>query len=145
MKDGEYVIYVVQHRRTHESVWGNPKSAPVGLPVDEESWAFSSFDAFGKGWEPHHGKGNDWRPVSRKSHDELHAVYHKTGHHGYFTLSYGLRALKRLHKASGEGKFDSRDSYGSSHQAVRHEFRLVKLTMSQKTEEVDVADVVEAL
>ncbi len=146
MQDGKHIIYAVQTRITHRSPWLRPKGklSPAD-DEDDEEWFFASFDYFGRSWEPHHGAGNDWRPISPKSHDELHDVQHLTGQSGYFRMDYALRALKRLRKADDAGKFDSQGPYGKKSQAVRHEFRLVKITMNQKTEAVDQAEIVEAL
>ncbi len=146
MRDGEHVIYAVQVRITHESPWQQPKDKRIKCKsaTDDKAWVFASFDYFGRCWEPHIGTGNDWRPKTPKSHDELHDVQHMVGQSGYFKLEYGLRALKRLRKADDAGRFDT-PGYDRTCQAVRHEFRLVKMTMSQKTEPVDLAEIVEAL
>ena len=147
MKDGNYIIYVIQARITHESPWLKPegKLTRVKYVTDDAAWFFASFDHFGHVWEPHRGSGNNWRPVSPKSHDELHDVQRLTGRSGYFDLNYGLRALKRLCEADNKGKFDTKGPYGEKSRAARHEFRLIKLTMSQKTELVEMTDVVGAL
>lgn len=134
MQDGEYTIYVVQGRRTHESILRRP-DGPL-KPSKKGKWGLASFDSFGSGWEPSPGS---------KSHAELWNNYHRTGYHGYTTMSYALKALKRLHEASEAGRFDSRDTYKVWHQALRHEFRLVKLELSKKTTVVELADAARAM
>lgn len=144
MNDGNFVYYTLQHRTTHKSPWLKPedKLSPV---KDDKEWSFSSWDFFGGKAEPWCGKGNDYHPRYKKSHDETHAVWANTSHHGWWTLKYAVRGLRRVQKADANGKFDSRDGYRNHNQAVRHEFRLVKMTVSQTTEEVSTEDLMGAL
>jgi|APSaa5957512535_1039671.scaffolds.fasta_scaffold227109_1 hypothetical protein len=144
MNDGKFVYYTMQHRRTHESPWLKPKGKLMPV-TDDKEWSFSSWDVFGGTAEPWHGKGNDFRPKYKDAHDETHEVWANTSHHGWWSLAYAVKGLRRLQKAQAKGKFDSRDGYGHHNQALRYEFRLVKMTKSQTTEEVSTEDLMEAL
>lgn len=139
MADGTYTYYTIQHRRTHESPWLKPK-APL-IKAQQKDWHFSSFDSFGFAFEP----WLDFKPKYPKSQNETHDVWAKTSHKGWWTLKYAVRALKRARKASEEGKFDSRDSYNTLSQAVRYEFRIVKMVVSQQTEAVSCDELLEVL
>ena len=144
MNDGNFIYYTLQHRRTHESPWLEPEEPLV--PTKDKEWSFSSWDVFGRTAEPWHGKGNDYRPKHDKSHDETYSVWTNTGHNGWWSLKYAVKGLRRLQKAQAKGKFDSRELDGSNHnQALRYEFRLVKMTVGQMTEEVSTEDLMVAL
>jgi len=141
MRDGTFTFYALQHRRTHESSWGKPEGKLKKIKK-KDKWAFSSWDYFGATAEPWYGRGNDWRPKHRKSQNETHEVWSNTGGcHGWWTFKYAVRALERVRKAGAKGKFDSRDNYDKPMRAVRHEFRLVKVTMSKKTERVSLKNI----
>jgi len=138
MQEGEFTYYTLQHRRTHKSPWLDPEG-PLE-PVDDQEWSFSSWDVFGGTAEPWAGSGNNYKPKHKKAHDETHSVWACTGRHGWWSLNYAVKGLKRVRKAQAKGKFDSRDGYGHHEQAVRYEFRLVKVTVSKKVEEVSLED-----
>lgn len=144
MNDGNFVYYTLQHRTTHKSPWLKPEGK-LSLVKDDTPWSFSSWDYFGGTAEPWHGKGNDFRPKHKEAHDETHSVWANTGYHGWWSLKYAAKGLNRVRKADAKGKFDSRDGYGHHEQAVRHEFRLVKMTVSQTTEEISVDEAIEQL
>jgi len=139
MQDGNFTFYVLQHRKTHESPWLEPEGELQ--PVEERSWVNSSWDYFGgtaEPWEkPEHGPW-DWEPKYKESHAEIRDVMDKTGRHGWWSHKYALCGLARVRKGDEEGKFDSRDGYNKLRQAVRHEFRLAKITVSKKTEIVGI-------
>lgn len=143
MRDGTFTYYTLQHRTTHKSPWLKP-DGPLE-PVEEKEWSFSSWDFFGGVAEPWHGTGNDWRPKFKEAHDETHSVWANTGCHGWWSLKFAVKGLKRVRKADAKGKFDCFDGYRHHEQAVRHEFRLVKVTVSKKTEEVSAEDAFEQL
>lgn len=138
MNDGTFIYYTLQHRITHKSPWLKPagKLSPV---KDDKEWSFSNWDFFGNTAEPWCGKSNDYHPRYRKSHDETHSVWANTSHHGWWTLKYAVMGLRRVQKADAKGKFDVYH-HGHHEQATRHEFRLVKMTVSQTTEEVSLTE-----
>lgn len=133
MKDGQHVYYTLQHRRTHESPWLKPKCSLLPIKNFNEEWIFSSWDIFGGIAEPWHGKGNDYHPKHKEAYDETHSVWVNTNCHGWWSLKYAAKGLRRIQKADTKGKFDSYDGYRHHNQAIRHEFRLVKITVSQET------------
>ena len=143
MDDGNFTYYTLQHRCTHKSPWLKPKGKLK--PVDDRDWSFSSWDYFGGTAEPWHGRGNDHRPKYTKAHDETHEVWAHTRHHGWWSLKYAVKGLRRVQAADIKGKFDSKESYGHCAQAVRHEFRLVKITVSHKTEEISANELMDQL
>jgi hypothetical protein len=138
MRDGTFTYYTLQHRRTHTSPWLKPQDKLKS--VKDKEWDFSNWDVFGLTAEPWHGKGNDWRPKFKKAHNETRDCWANTGHSGWWTLKFAVRGLRRVRKADAKGKFDSRSGYGHHEQAVRHEFRLVKITVSQTTEGIPEED-----
>lgn len=132
MTDQNNTFYTLQHRRTHQSPWLKPQD-----PLEEvhnSKWCYSSWDHFGSQAEPWHGSGNDYRPKYKKSHDETHSVWSRTGHYGWWSLEYAIKGLRRVQKAQAEGKFDDYDGYRNHNRAIRYEFRLVKVTIIRKTE-----------
>jgi hypothetical protein len=144
MRDGTFTYYTLQHRRTHESPWLKPRGKLK--PVKElDDWSFSSWDVFGGTAEPWVGTGNNYKPQFKEAHDETHSVWACTGRHGWWSLKYAVKGLRRVQAAQARGKFDSRGTYGSHNQALRYEFRLVKVTVSKVTEEVSSDDLMEAL
>jgi len=147
MMDGEFAYYTMQHRRTHKSPWLKPDDSlePVEDNEENKEWAFSSWDVFGGIAEPWHGSGNDYKPKHKKAHDETHDVWASTGRRGWWSLKYAVKGLRRLQKAQAKGKFDCRDGYRNHCQALRYEFRLVKITVSKKTEEVSLEDAFQQL
>lgn len=127
-----YIYYTLQHRRTHQSPWLKPKGTL--RKVHDSDWSYSSWEHFGSQAEPWHGTGNAYRPKYLISHDETHDVWEKTGRHGWWTLTYAIQGLRRVQKAQTKGKFDSYDGYGHHNQALRYEFRIVKVTITKETE-----------
>lgn len=143
MIDGNFVFYTIQHRRTHESPWLQP-NGPLTL-LKEREWSFSSWDHFGYVAEPWHGSGNNYKPKYKKSHDETHDVWSKTGYHGWWTVGYAIKAMSRLTNGSEQGKFNSKDGYGKVHQSLRYEFRIVRVEISRKVEELTVKHMIDEL
>lgn len=132
MTDGTYTYYTIQHRVTHKNKWCE-LDAPLE-PVEKlDEFSFSSFDWMGQFAEPWVGSGNDYKP-RYKSHTELYGVWASTSFNGWWSKNNAFNALKRLHKASDAGKLDYKDAYGNLCQRVRFQFRVVKITVSQKTE-----------
>jgi hypothetical protein len=144
MKDGTFTYFTVQHRTTHKNDWLKPKS--LLKPVKEkDEWSFSSFDHFGPSFNPHIGTGNDWRAEDKKASDEIYNVWCNTSHHGWWSLKYAILALCRVRKDDANGEYDTRDTYRHYCQSVRHEYRIVKLTVSKQTEVVSCEDLMDAL
>lgn len=133
MQDGHFEFYTMQCRTVSKSPWLKPND-PLVPEKKDKVWFNPSWDVFGGSFEPWHGKGNDYRPKYRRSYEQTHDIWAKIGYHGWYDMKYALRALAQARKDDDAGKFDSRDGYGHHNQAVRHEFRVVKITLSKKTE-----------
>lgn len=141
MKDGNFTFYAIQFRVTHES----PHLEPEGKlePVEDKNWQYTGKDSWGYSLDPHIGTGNDWRPRNRTSSDELFNLKMATGYEGWHTFKYALAAFKRLKRDDANGKYDYTDC-GNKIRAVRHEFRIVEITMAKATKVLTVDDVLEA-
>jgi len=146
MKEGIYTIYQVQYKITHMSEYNKP-NGPLKPYVDSngiyDNWGYASQDHFYKAMNPHIGDGNNWCPKYKKSDKELTSVFLTVGEVGWYSLKFAIRALLALRKLDALGEFDDVD-YTSKKKttAVRHEFRLVKITKSFKIEEVNMDDVI---
>jgi hypothetical protein len=136
MKDGNYIYYTIQHRSVSRSPWLKPEEPLV--PATIQQWCFSSWDHFGASLDPHTGTGNEWHAVDKAASNEIHTVWSLTGSNGWWTLRFAIAALKQIRKDDSKGKYDCFDSYKNHQQAIRHEFRIMKLTVSQKTEVIDM-------
>lgn len=155
IEDGSYTYYAIQSRVTHLSPWCEP-DGPLehvsklkdcfGRPYLETGgdWSGgpSNGDCYAEPWE---GSGNDYKPKYKESHDEKHDVWAKTGGTGWWTLNYAVLAMRRLQKASAEGKLNYKDGYNKETQAVRYEFRIIKISVSKKVEHVSTEDLMNAL
>jgi len=145
MKDGNYVIYLIQAKVTHKTPWGKPKEPLEAIP--DQEWFTFGWDSMGYIAEPvrpedHPNQKHE--PLFPESSQEVHEVWAETGFHGWRTLRYAVLGLKRVRAASEAGKFDYKDSYRTS-QGVRHSLKLIKLTLSQLTEEVSSEDLMNAI
>lgn len=140
MKDGSYIYYKIQHRTTHENEWLKPDS-PLKPVTEEHYWASSSFDWMGFVANPLTKRGG-YSPRYKKSDEQIRAVYSKTGSRGWWDLKHALKAVQRLQKADSEGKFDHKDTYQNHCQEARHEFRIMKMTVSQKTEVIGIEEAI---
>ena len=72
-------------------------------------------------------------------------MWAKTGGSGWWTLKYAVLAMRRLSKGSQAGKLNYKDGYNKVTQAVRYEFRIVKISVSKKVELISANDLIEAL
>lgn len=149
-QDGKFVYYTIQHKTVAESPWLKPKEPLIPVPEEKQEWHFSSFDYFGGSFDKRHNTGKkppyEWGPVNPKASDEIHNVWSKTGDKGWWTLKFAIAALKQVRQDDRNGKYNNRDSYGTLHAAIRHKFRIVKMTVSQRTEVINLhKDVVEAM
>lgn len=131
-----HVYYTFQHRRVAESEWLTEK--PIHPIRPKPKWDFSSWDCnFGKFINP-----LDYKPKSNETYypyaggKEPHEVWCVTGSHGYWTLDYAAAALARLIVANSKGEFDTRSGYGQHEQSARYEFRIVKVTHTERNVEV---------
>ncbi len=149
LEEGKFTYFAIRSRVTHLSEHNEP-NGPL-RPVSECE------DGFGRPYkaewlgmvgeytaEPWAGSGNNYKPKYKNSHDELHSVWAKTGGCGWWTLRYAVLAMRRLVKGSEAGKLDY-DHQGKKTQAVRYEFRIVKITVSKLVELVNVPDLMDAL
>lgn len=130
MQEGEYQFFVIQHRKTHQSPW--LKREPLE-PVDDE-WHMSSWEFIGHCVDPWK---ND-KPIYTESYNEVYDVWRHTGDRGWWTLKLARQAIKRLQKASQEGKLDMLDGYRKHCQSARYEFRIVKINLAYKEEVVEI-------
>jgi len=150
LEEGAYTYYAIQSRVTHLSPHNKPDK-----PLEHVS---KLEDGFGRPYET----GGEWgggpssgdyvaepwvgdKPKYKKSHDEKHDVWAKTGGSGWWTLKYAVNAMRRLNKGSEEGKLNYKDGYNKVTQAVRYEFRIVKISVSKKVELVSCSDLMDAL
>lgn len=143
MIDGQYTFFTIQHRKTHESPWLKP-DGPLKEVENKDDFHLSSFDYFGHVFDPTTSSGNERKHKCVAAHAERVHVRNATGFDGYWTLKYAIGALRRALKGSDEGKFDS-EHQGKKTQACRYDFRIVKYTVSQKVEVVDMKDVLLAV
>ena len=143
MQDGRYEIYVIQHRTTHQSPWLKPKGKLE--PIIDRDWGSCGVDYWGFAMAPHNGNASDFKYKYQKSSDQLFDVRNKTGYPGWFDIKYAIAAVKRLSKLDAKGKFDSFDGYNNHCQAIRHEFRIIRILLSQKTEILDAAGIISGL
>src|SRR4051794_15643827 len=111
MTDGTFTIFVLQHRTIAKSPWLKPDE-PL-IPEPDQEWTFSSNDFF--------GQKTNWD------------VWCKTGKSGWWTVEEAKEQLSHVRFRDKNGDYDSFDTYGKRHQACRHQFRIVKLELSQKT------------
>lgn len=132
MTPGDHVFYTIQHRTTQKSPWLEP-SGELSPYEEGTDWSFSSFDHFGRALDPWAGSGNDYKPVDSKATDQKHAVRCITGQHGWWDLKYAKAALKRVKQLDAKGAFDSKWD-GTVTQAIRHEFRIVRVSLSYQVE-----------
>jgi hypothetical protein len=151
LEEGAFEYFSIEHRRSHLSPWNKPNE-PL-TPVED------LLDSFGKPesteWdsgvikdlvaEPWIGTGNNYKPKYKFSHDEKHSVWAQTGGCGWWTLKYAVLAVRRLRKASKLGKLNYADGYGKVTQAVRYEFRVVKISVSKKVELVSCDELIDSL
>lgn len=140
MQDGDFVYYTIQHRITHKSPWCMPYGQLKYVP--DSKWCFSCWDKFGRTFEPWHDDNKHHSHKLAESYKDKGDVFQKTGENGWFNLKHAVLGLKRARDANLTGKFDSFDSYGKRCQAVRYEFRIVKMTVSQKTEVISNDDLI---
>lgn len=133
MRDGDYVIYVVQSRKTHETPWCKTQE-PLARLAEPGDW-HNCGDYYGRGLDP-------WMPnepfrPSRygkkqfpKASDDRHGVWSRTDYYGWSKKAYALAAAARCRKLDKQGAFDHRDGYSVCHQRYRHEFRVMRITIS---------------
>lgn len=142
MREGQFVYYVIQHRIIAKSPWREP-DAPL-VPVtsfDDQDWRYSSWDVFGNAFEPWAGSGNDYAPLYRESYEDKSDLWQKTGANGWWQLRYAILGLRRAIDYDAAGRFDT-EHEGRKRQAVRHEFRIVKIESSFKMTPVTMNEVV---
>jgi hypothetical protein len=96
-------------------------------PVEEGLWAFSSWDYFSIAFHPMIGKGYNIRPRYKKSDEDRNVLFQECLRSGWKQRKHAIYALRRARKLDVKGAFDIDDPYGIKHQAVRHEFRVVKV------------------
>lgn len=141
MNEGTFTYFTLQHRLTHQTEHCKPHGTLK--PLKNQKWSYSSWDSFGCFAEPWAGSGNNWKPQFKESSDETHDCWSKTGAHGWWTMKYGVMAVLRLRKASEEGKLNYKDGYNNETRGCRYDFKIVKVTVSKKVEEVSVYDIME--
>lgn len=129
MRDGTYTFYTIQSRITAKSPWCKPEEPLVKEPEGKD-WSFIGA-AFIDAGEPWSGTGNNYKPKYRVPHNEVRDVWSCTGYEGWWTLRYAELAIKRLRRADKQGAFDCKDTYKKVEQAIRHAFRIVKVTVSK--------------
>ena|SRR5882672_5071427 len=111
MKTGTFTYYKLQHRVVAKSPWLKPDGK---LKPEENEWDFSSHDSFGWAFNSLSSKGVR---KHRNQFDDIHSTWEKTGEHGWTKLKNATQALALLQE-----------------QAVRYQFRLMKVTASREEE-----------
>lgn len=125
MKNGIHTYYIIEYLKAHESEWLKP-DGPL-KEVKDKQWHRCG-DYFMYSIDP-------WNPdkyghkLYRKSSDDKYKVWCDTSETGFYKLENAKRALKRLIRDDGDGIYDSVSPYGKKCQAVRHEFRICKVTL----------------
>ena len=146
MREGTYTFYIIEERIVAETKNGQP-DGPM-FPYDgEDRFGNFHYAPHEHVAEPgnHHGK-----PISPKSKAEMDEIAQISyfAWHGWWTLKYAIRGLRRVLEAYEQGAFHYRsDSYHRDKITTRLEleFRLSKITVSKKIEPVDIKEVVKAI
>ena len=141
MLEGTCTFYTIQHKTTGQSPWLRPEEPIIPKLHWQGNWVFSSFDHFGMSFDPHEGVGNNRHAVDQAASNEIHAIWSKTGHKGWRSLRHAKSALRRVRSHDNLGKYNGTDTHGNVCQAVRHEFRIVKIIISCKMDLVPEAPV----
>jgi len=135
MNDGKFHFYTIQCRVTHKSTWNEPKSQ-LNPVTEKQTWFFPSWDVFDISFRPYRADMSMDKIAC--INDEIHMVWSETGYHGWWNLKYAIQALERVVKDDSLGIYNYTDSYNKVCQAVRHEFRIVSITVSQQTRVIGV-------
>ena len=133
MQQGSNIYYRLQHKLIAKTEHNDPNGP---LIPQENDWAFSCHDYFGRIAEPWAGTGNDYKPMFRDSHDETHDVWSRTGQHGWWTLDYALAALSRLIIENDKHAFINKGPYGETVNRCKYKFRIVKVELSYNYEPI---------
>ena len=136
MQDGTYTFYVLEWKTKARTKHLKPNGKLY--PVEDSDWHYNDFDKIAEPWSNWGRPGA--HPICSKSdaeRQEIEQITHLEWS-GWWTLKYAIKALQRVMKADEEGKFDYFDTYRKRTASVRHEFRVTKMTVSQKTEPVDI-------
>ena len=141
MREGEYTFYTIQSRWVALSPHNKPNE-PLE-PIKDKDWSDGMNKFLAEPWTS--PKVGHPKPKYRKSYDQTSEVWQKTGWYAWWDLKYAIKGMKRLQAASESGKMDHYDGYSVHTRAVRFEFRIVRITLSKKTEVMDINHVVEAL
>jgi hypothetical protein len=146
---GDFTYYAIQSRLTHKSGHNKPDGPliPVAEIVDEDGTPYKP-----PGWggvsewiaEPWAGTGNNWKPQYRESYEETRAVQSATGRFGWWSLKYAVQGFYRMQDASAAGQMNYKHE-GKDIEAVRYEFRIVKVHVTKQVDLVSVADLMDAL
>ena len=133
MKDGKHEFYVIQHRHVAESKWGSKEPIKPHKPTE---WCNSNWDYFGKAINPWGKIEGKYQHLYFEVDADKDAVWQAVGCKGFFKKNLAMDTLLRLREADDKGEFDSINSYSQHEQSRRHEFRIIKLEITQKTEMV---------
>lgn len=143
-ENGEYVYFAIQYKTTHKSPHLKKKPLKKVEENTQYDWSFCGADGvFRKGMNPYIGKGNSWRPKSKKADNELRNVRQLTSGIGWWNPEYALKALKRLRELDKQGQHDSYDGYSKFSSAYRHEFRIVKVFYKKEVKILDCDSILE--
>jgi len=131
MNDGTHIFFLIQFRQTHEG----PLNGPL-KEVKREDW----HNCYGGLWDlaidpwTNPVKGHPSKKFPESSEDR-YRIWCNTRKQGWSEIKYAVQALRRCQIANIQGRFDH-ESLGTKLSSARYEFRIVKMTCSQKTEEV---------
>ena len=131
--------YTIQHRKVSESPWREPdgKLSPPENGISD--WSFSSFDHFGRAFDPWAGRGNAYRPTRPTAHADLWALWCSTGRSGWTNKRFAQFALAAARRMDSAGDWDSFDTYRKRMQSVRHQFRIVRCYYHSSWEPLEVS------
>ena len=151
MNDGNFRIFCIQFRVKGKSPWLKPEGKLEPTRDLDNNWSFCG-EHFYKGMYPRKQSNfkNQYAPSALYPDEakEFDKIRQEMGFEweGWYTIDYAIRAFKRLVALDNAGEYDYKDfTYGTKHQAVRHEYRIVKVQITKKVQPVDLMDVLDSV
>jgi len=155
MREGTYTFYIIEQKIIAETAHGDVDGSMIPFNDDNQfaGWhpmCRNNILHIAEPWVGSHARNRTpRRPLSPKSEAETAEIAQITSFawHGWWTLKYAIRGLRRILKAYDEGKFHYRSNPYDDDITTRLqlEFRVSKVTLSKKIEPVDINEVVKSL
>ena len=144
MNDGKHTFYVLQERIIAHTVHRDPNGPMIPQTDQYADWHYSSHDQYA---EPRNWKRGVLTPRCKASSAERDDLFQVTSFKwvGWWSLRYAIKGLRRVLKAYEEGKFHHTDYSSIITTKLKMEFRIVKMTISQLTEPVDMTEIILSL